>query len=446
MKKFFGVLAMIVVGQSLVFAQSASPAPSITAEEKEDVLKAIQRTIDQRAFVPGVDFGQWPKYVEARKADIDAATTPVAFMGQVNRAFREFGFSHIRLSFDSRRPRLNPRATPPTEEKPTEAPKLQLPTFLQTAPPTGQRLLMGVTGSFLPEGMLIESVMPGSAAAEAGLKPGELILTINGEKPTSSEALAKMPAERTLSVKGTDGKVREVKLTAKMMTPTVATSETLTMVGDDTALFRVMTFSDGYSRTNVVKLLTEAKDKKFMILDLRSNGGGDASNLAHLLSHLMPENTIYGTFVNKTMANRYKEANPEGPVTAEAIAKWTTDHLRTRKRDLPYYKGKIAVLINRGTGSAAEITAASLQETMGSKVIGTPSAGAVLASIFMPVNNGFQLQFPISDYVTAKGVRLEGNPVKPDVVINARRQGTVDPVVDKALEVLRGVPAESAPK
>jgi carboxyl-terminal processing protease len=64
----------------------------------------------------------------------------------------------------------------------------------------------------------------------------------------------------------------------------------------------------------------------------------------------------------------------------------------------------------------------------------------------MPVNNGFQLQFPISDYVTAKGVRLEGNPVKPDVVINARRQGTVDPVVDKALEVLRGVPAESAPK
>jgi hypothetical protein len=119
MKKFFGVLAMIVVGQSLVFAQSASPAPSITAEEKEDVLKAIQRTIDQRAFVPGVDFGQWSKYVEARKADIDAATTPVAFMGQVNRAFREFGFSHIRLSFDSRRPRLNPRATPPTEEKPT---------------------------------------------------------------------------------------------------------------------------------------------------------------------------------------------------------------------------------------------------------------------------------------------------------------------------------------
>jgi carboxyl-terminal processing protease len=72
-------------------------------------------------------------------------------------------------------------------------------------------------------------------------------------------------------------------------------------------------------------------------------------------------------------------------------------------------------------------------------VIGTKTAGAVLASVFRNISDGFSVQYPVSDYVTIKGKRLEKGPVVPDVEVTAVRQGDgPDPVIEKALEVLRG--------
>ena len=74
------------------------------------------------------------------------------------------------------------------------------------------------------------------------------------------------------------------------------------------------------------------------------------------------------------------------------------------------------MIVNKFSGSAAEIAAAALHDVLGAPVIGTKSAGAVLASVIDPVSNGFTLQYPIEDYVTIKGVRLEGNGVTPDIL------------------------------
>ena len=63
---------------------------------------------------------------------------------------------------------------------------------------------------------------------------------------------------------------------------------------------------------------------------------------------------------------------------------------------------------------------------------------AVLASIYSPLPEGFSLQHPVSDYVTEKGIRLEKNPVVPDVeATGAKGPDGKDPVIEKAIEVLK---------
>lgn len=79
------------------------------------------------------------------------------------------------------------------------------------------------------------------------------------------------------------------------------------------------------------------------------------------------------------------------------------------------YAGRIAVLTDTNTGSAAEAVAAMLQETRGAVVVGERTAGAMLSSADVMVAPGWRLRYPAMDYRTAAGVRVEGDGVAPDV-------------------------------
>lgn len=326
-------------------------SPPINAEEKAEVLESIKGVVEKRAFVPNVDFSKWSGFVEKRKDTIEKAETISTFTTEVNRALREFGFSHIRLQAPSRAP-----STPtPAPAKPEETPAPQF---------------------------------------------AELFLQQQPTRPS-------IPAK-------------------------------LTWPEEDVALFKLPTFSTGYSRQDVEKIMADAAKSKFLILDLRFNGGGAISNLRHLLTLMLPKATAYGSFVSRRMFDKYKEANPEGPFDVISIAKWSPDTLKTGEAKQPVYAGKIAVLINRGSGSASEIVANALREILNAPLVGSDSAGAVLASVFAPLKMGFRLQYPVSDYVSIKGIRLEGNPLKPDVVVTAKSSIEIpDPAVHEAIAKLK---------
>ena len=184
--------------------------------------------------------------------------------------------------------------------------------------------------------------------------------------------------------------------------------------------------------------MKEANEKaKYVIVDLRSNGGGAVNNLQHLLSLFVKADTNIGTFIGKPAVREYEKTHTPSsdPVV---IAAATTNKYKTRTvTGMEPFKGKVAVLINRGSASASEIFATGLRETIGAPVIGTKSAGAVLASIFTRLPHGFQIQHPVSDYVSIKGVRLEKNPIVPDEEVTGAGQDGKDPVVEKAVEKLK---------
>jgi carboxyl-terminal processing protease len=186
--------------------------------------------------------------------------------------------------------------------------------------------------------------------------------------------------------------------------------------------------------------MSEAQTAKHLIIDLRGNGGGEIGNLRHLLGYLTPFDKPVGTFIDRSIADDYTKAIHGDIKDLAAIAKWTKKKLRPIvDQNVPIFTGTIAVLIDGQSGSASEIAAQGLRDVLGSKVLGSKSAGAVLVSLYVGATNGFMLQFPLSDYVTIHGVRLEGLGVTPDIVVpdtSLHPTLETDPVVQKALSVL----------
>lgn len=218
-----------------------------------------------------------------------------------------------------------------------------------------------------------------------------------------------------------------------------ATSE-LSWLQDGTAIVRIRTFGAEYRRDEVDKVFESASKAPRLILDLRSNGGGLVGNLQHLMGYLLPSGSVMGTFVTRRTAMAYENATGGDATDLAAVAEWSRGKLRVRARADAAFEGKVAVLVNRGTGSASEMAAAALRDVLGAPVIGTPTAGAVLGSTYSTLPHGFRLQYPAQDYVTAKGLRLEGHPLVPDAEVRARGFGEKDPVVDRARDLLTGGP------
>ncbi|MEI7986229.1 MAG: S41 family peptidase [Armatimonadota bacterium] len=387
-------------------------AQDITAEQKQNVLKSLEETLTTSAFVPGVDFKKWNEYLEKKKEDIAKDTDVAAFTRTVNQALRDFGISHCRLQ--------TPRST--AQRGKTTA------------------IGSGFMGTVEEKGLRVRRVVDGSPAKTAGIEEKDLIVKVNGEMPTKADAVeGEKGAKFKLEIEKADGSIKSIEV--ELSEYSTVRKETLTWEGDDTAVLRIYTFSAGYNRENLEALVTEASKKaKYLIVDLRSNGGGAVNNLNHLLSLLLPEGTAYGTFVSRRVAEDYAKEKPGAPMTPEAIAEWTPRKTKTRKLTTPPFAGKMAVLLNRGSASASEICAAALKETADAKIVGTPSAGAVLSSVFRKLVEGFSIQYPVSDYITVKGIRLEANPIKPDAEVTAvRKDGEPDPVITKAVEILHGL-------
>lgn len=393
----FGLLAPSVLAQD------------IAADAKKEVLDGIKKVLDERAFVPGKDLSKWEEFIAKHKEALDKTTTIDEFGRETNRALREFGFSHIRLR--------SPRA----------------------AEARGRTFVVGpgFNAKFENSTLVVTAVTPKSPAETAGIKPGDVIVEVDGKTPENANVIdGEEGKEISLKVKQEAGEPKEVKITRARIS--TVRPETLTWAGDDAAVLRIYTFSAGYNRKNVEDLIKQANEKgKYLVLDLRSNGGGAVNNLQHLLSLLLPPDTVIGSFIGKSLAKRYADETKGDPADVVAIAKWSDRKYKTTKRDVEPFKGKIAVLINRASASASEICAAALKENAKAPLVGARSAGAVLASVYAKLPQGFELQYPVSDFVTANGVRLEANPLAVDAEETGRPVDGKDPAVEKALELLR---------
>ena len=143
-----GALALLSLA-AIATAQSNE----ISSEVKQKVLDKVTYQLTKHAFVPGIDFGKWPGFVEANKEKIEAAKTEEDFQRAINTALMEFGASHIVMT------------TPRQSE----------------ARRTGATVGIGVSSQTTPEGLLIVRVVKDAPAEVAGIQPGDLIIEVDGK-------------------------------------------------------------------------------------------------------------------------------------------------------------------------------------------------------------------------------------------------------------------------
>ncbi len=402
-------LAAAVLASGSVFAQTTpeNPSkPSLSQEIKDAVLKDVNKVMTESAFVPGADFSKWSEFIKGEQAELDKATNSKEFVGAINAAMQKFGLSHIVLqSPEAAQSRVN---------------KKIVGIGIQIQPEAGK-------------GILIVNVFPGSPADEAGLRPGDMILEHNGKKAETQADLAGEEGQHANLSVSREGKMLKFDVVRRPYSN--VRPETLAWPAKDTAQLRVWSFDLSYDRANVEKLMKEAAGAKNLILDLRSNGGGAVVNMIHLLSLVAPADTPIGTFISRSAVDRYIKETGGKADELSKIAKWYDRPLKTMKpKELEPFKGNIVVLVNGASGSASEITAATLQEMRGASVIGSKSAGAVLVSVMRPISNGYLMQYPITDYVTPLGVRLEGRGVLPLLEVNPNPKfGEKDECLEKAV-------------
>lgn len=391
-------------------APPVDPNPALTEERRTEIINGMRRVMTTNAFVPGKDFSNFDEFLEKYKSEIAAATTDSELAEAVNsRLMRFYGASHIVL--------ITPQAMRARTER------RAVGVGIQVAPEEG--------------GIRILGVFPGSPAAEAGLVPGDLIVEADGKKVDNPTQISGAEGTQVvLSIKREDGSIKTFTLTRRAFSN--VRPDTLTWVNDNTAVLKVHTFDLSYNRLRIDELMAEASKAENLILDLRSNGGGVVANMLHLLGHFLSPDIRFGSFISRGMVDEFVKETKGDPTDLRAIVQWSGNRgLAAFRRGGQPFAGRVAVLVNGGTGSAAEITAAALKEFREASVVGTRSAGGVLVSTMAPLSNGWFLQFPFMDYVTARGLRLEGNGIVPDVEAPTPRFNEADVAIDRALALLQ---------
>lgn len=163
--------------------------------------------------------------------------------------------------------------------------------------------------------------------------------------------------------------------------------------------------------------LTELKDKRAIVIDLRGNGGGILGSMIGLGGMLTETSVDLGTSIyrvgSENMAAASKAKN---------------------------YKGKIVVLVDNQTASAAEVFAAALQENNRALIVGERTAGEALPAVPVELPTGAVMLYPIANFKTRNGNFLEGKGVEPNYTVVTDRKSLltgIDAPLDTALKLIK---------
>jgi carboxyl-terminal processing protease len=285
---------------------------------------------------------------------------------------------------------------------------------------------------------LIADVAPDGPAAKAGLQAGDVILGVDGKDLSSADTAAlssaltgAMGTPVSLSIDRGSGPQTIDVVRGPYYFPPLESR----MLPAGAGYLRLSDFViSGTTLPNGTELLSDldrrlddldAHGATGLILDLRSNGGGSVQTADELLGRFLPDT-----------ARSVHEFDLRGHETYELASG------RVHARQLP-----MAVLINGGSASASEITAAALRDSHRAVLVGQRTAGAVASSELLPLPGGGGLQIAVAAAGAADSVaQLDGVGISPDIPTSAARtladyRSGRDPQLDVAVAALANAPA-----
>jgi carboxyl-terminal processing protease len=244
----------------------------------------------------------------------------------------------------------------------------------------------------------------GSPAANADIKPGDIIYSIDKEPTydlTLSEIEQKLrgPAESevTLTLRRGTEKPIQVKLKrAAGPFPTV----THRLQDGDVGYIRLAGFEDSTPDllAAAVKDLREMGGNKLIgfVVDLRNNPGGDFDAAVKAAD----------AFLNKGDITIVKSRKPD-----------SAKHIAATPGDIANGQ-PIVALINGGTAREAELVTAALQDNKRAVLLGGKSFGESAIETLIPLNGDGAIKLTTARFLTPNGKAIEGKGIEPDLTVS----------------------------
>ncbi|MGF7030575.1 carboxyl-terminal processing protease [Paenibacillus mucilaginosus] len=256
---------------------------------------------------------------------------------------------------------------------------------------------IGVRIGLEPEGVYIADVFEGSPAKEAGLAPGDLIVTVGGTsvagKKTGevAELIAGEPGTTVVVgvVRGSETKEFTVSR-KKVQIPTVVSRVFPSKVG----YLEIASFSSDADEL-LEKELAALKSQgiRSLILDLRDNPGGLLESAKGMIRQFVKEGTLIHTLDSSRVD---KPVEFSGGTT----------------QPFPLY-----VLVNENSASASEVLTGALQDYGAAKVIGAHTYGKGSVQSVYELEGGGALKVTIEEYLTPKNRKVNHVGLDPDVAV-----------------------------
>ena len=246
----------------------------------------------------------------------------------------------------------------------------------------------------------ITQVFPNTPSSKAGLKAGDYIIAINDESVIELEA-----TECAKRMKGTPG--TSVDLTIKRGESTFTLSITREIItvptveyemieGSSTAYLRILEFSSStYSAIGNALADLSSQGMEKLIIDLRDNPGGDVD-----VSLAIADMFISGS---ELLSISYKDHTRDVTYVANTSVTVSPDV-------------EVAILVNGGTASAAEIFSAAMKDNGRAVLFGSQTYGKGIMQIISSFGTGYT-SITTASFVGPSGNTIHTEGVEPDFII-----------------------------
>ena len=383
-------------------ATAASPASAapLDAATRSAAFDYVWRTIDERYYDPKMNGVDWQAVVRKWREPVLQAPDDDAFWDRLDRMAGELQDVHTRV-VSPRRARLIER---------------------------WQTVNLGFGLRPLGDALVVTSVHGESDAWWVGLRPGMLLLEVDGapaqaafsslraearggstEQQRHTLATARLLAgdpdsTARLAFQRADGSRLEATLRRTLFTnPPRVTHRRLP---DGPGYIRLTAWSPGL-QARMIDAITALKDTPSLIIDLRGNGGGSGGMVHAVARQFFEGEVAAGRVLTRTGKPITLAFELVELVKLEPVLKGTG-----------LYRGPVAILMDHASASASESFASLMQAHRRASIVGQVSCGCLLGYMgYASVPGGGKLAYSEVGFVLPDGRRIEGTGVGPDVEV-----------------------------
>jgi len=279
---------------------------------------------------------------------------------------------------------------------------------------------IGARVAFREGRVIVLAPLPGTPAERAGLRPGDVIMEVDGQSTLGMNLyevvmLIRGPRDTSVSL--------DIRHPGEDETVTVTVvrdlidvlSVTLEMLPVDVAHLRIEEFSeDTDDELSAALGRMDTQGARGLLLDLRNNPGGLLTAVVQVASYFLRSGLVL-----------YEE-------DSQGVRRdWQVEKV-AEVVDIP-----MVVLVNRFSASGAEVLAGALRDHDRAVLVGERTFGKGSVNNLHALSDGSAMYFTVARWYTPSGTLIEGEGLEPDFPVAPSADESGDPQLEKALELLK---------